>query len=286
MGRVQDKVAVVTGAARGQGRSHVLRLAEEGAAIIAIDVCEEIPFFSNTAVAADLQETVRLVENAGGRIVAREADVRDCEALQSAIDEGVAEFGRLDIVVANAGGSAPYGPAETLSPEGWKVTLDVNLTGVWNTYRATLPHMRAGGRGGAFVITSSGAGMKGSQNLAHYVASKTGQLGLMKTLAMEVAKEGIRVNAVAPGTVNTRMVNHEGIFKTFRPDLEDPVLEDVIHMYEGINAMPTPWVEPEDVANAVLFLCSDEARFITGVVLPVDAGHLLMGPTPSHEPPA
>lgn len=284
MGRVEGKVALITGAARGQGRSHAVRLAEEGADIIAVDVCEEIPFFSNTARPEDLAETVALVEALGQRIVARQADVRDFAGLSKAVDEGVAELGRLDIVVANAGGSGGFARAEDLAPEGWQATLDVNLNGVWHTYKAAIPHIRAGGHGGSIVITSSGASLKGAQNLAHYVASKTGQIGLMKTLALELAPERVRVNVIAPGNVNTRMINNEGIFRAFRPDLENPGIDDVVHMYEAIHALPTPWVEPVDVSNAVLFLSSDEGRFITGVTLPVDAGHLLLGPTPSHTP--
>jgi len=278
MGRVENKVAFITGAARGQGRAHAVRLAEEGADIIAVDVCAEIPFFSNTATPDDLAETVAQVEALGRRIVARQADVRDFDGLRAAVDEGVAELGRLDIVVANAGGSGGYGRAEELSPEGWQATFDVNITGVWHTFKAAIPHIRAGGDGGSIVITSSGASMKGAQNLAHYVAAKTGQLGLMKTLALELAPERIRVNAIAPGNVNTRMINNEDIFRAFRPDLENPGIDDVVHLYEGIHALPVPWVEPSDVSNAVLFLASDEGRFITGVALPVDAGHLLLGP--------
>lgn len=284
-GRIEGKVALITGAARGQGRSHAVRLAEEGADIIAVDVCQEIPFFSDTARPEDLAETVAQVEALGRRIVARQADVRDLVGLTAAVDEGVAQLGRLDIVAANAGGSGGFGRAEELSSEAWQSTIDVNLTGVWHTFKAAISHIRAGGRGGSFIITSSGASLKGAQNLAHYVSAKTAQTGLMKSLALEVAREGIRVNVIAPGNVNTRMINNEGIFRAFRPDLENPGIDDVKHMYEAIHALPTPWVEPLDVSNAVLFLASDEARYITGVTLPVDAGHLILGPTPSHHKP-
>lgn len=277
MGRVDGKVAFITGAARGQGRSHAVRLAEEGADIIAIDVCAEIPFFTDTARPEDLEETVRQVEALGRRIVARQVDVRDFDAMKAAADAGAVELGRLDIVVANAGGGGGMGRAEDLTPEGWKNTLDINLTGVWHTFKAAIPHIRAGGNGGAMVMTSSGAGLKAGQNLAHYAAAKTGQLGLTRALALELAPEMIRVNLIAPTTVNTRMVNNDEIFRLFRPDLENPTLEDVIPLYIGINALPIPWVEPVDISNAVLFLVSDEARYITGVALPVDAGYLLKG---------
>lgn len=277
MGRVEGKVAFITGAARGQGRSHAVRLAEEGADIIAVDVCAEIPFFSDTARPEDLEETVRQVEALGRRIVAKQVDVRDFDAMKAAADEGFAELGRLDVVVANAGGGGGWGAADQLTPEGWKNTLDINLTGVWHTFKAAIPHIRAGGRGGAMVITSSGAALKGGQNLAHYAAAKTGQLGLTRALALELAPEMIRVNVIAPTTVNTHMVNNEEMFRVFRPDLENPTLEDVLPLYVGINALPIPWVEPADISNAVLFLVSDEARYITGIALPVDAGYLLKG---------
>lgn len=273
MGRVEGKVAFITGAARGQGRSHAIKLAEEGADIIAIDICEQIDTVpASMGTEEDLAETVRAVEAIGRRIVARKADVRDFERLKAAVDEGVQQLGRLDIVSANAGIGSEYVHADQLSETSWRNTIDVNLTGVWNTYRASLPHIRAGKRGGAIVITSSGAAYRNQPNLAPYVASRVGVLGLMRTLALEVAQDMIRVNAILPTTVNTAMIHDENIFRLFRPDLDNPGLDDVIEPYKALNALPIPWVEPIDISNALLFLASDEGRYITGVALPVDAG--------------
>ncbi|HKS47019.1 MAG TPA: mycofactocin-coupled SDR family oxidoreductase [Amycolatopsis sp.] len=276
MGRLEGRVAFITGAARGQGRSHALHLAAEGADIIAVDICEQIetvPF--PMATPGDLAETVKAVEALDRRIIATKADVRDYEALKAAVDDGVAALGRLDIVLANAGMGGAFGHAEDLSHEGWRDTIDVNLTGVWHTAKVAIPHLRAGGRGGSIVITSSGAALAGAQNMAHYVAAKTGNVGLMKALAAELAPEMIRVNAICPSTVDTTMVRNDAMYRLFRPDLRSPGLDDVIDGYRSINAMPVPWIEVEDVSNAVLFLVSDEGRYITGVALPVDAGFLL-----------
>lgn len=276
MGRFEGRVAFITGAARGQGRNHALRLAAEGADIIAIDICEQIetvPFPMSTP--ADLADTVKAVEALGRRIIATKADVRDYAALKAAVDMGVAEFGRLDIVLASAGMGAEFGKAEELSPEGWRDTIDVNLTGVWHTAKVAIPHLKVGGRGGAIVITSSAAGLAAVQNMAHYVAAKTGSVGLMKALAAELAPDMIRVNAICPSTVDTTMVRNDAMYRLFRPDLPNPGLDDVIEGYRSINAMPVPWVDVEDISNTVLFLVSDEARYLTGVALPVDAGFLL-----------
>ena len=275
MGRVAGKVAFITGAARGQGRSHALRLAEEGADIIAVDICAQIdgvPFPMSTP--ADLEQTVKGVEALGRRILAIQVDVRDYDALKAALDAGVAELGRLDIVVANAG-IGTFGRADELTDQAWRDVIDVDLKSVWHTAKAAIPHLRAGGRGGSIVITASGAGLKGSGNLAHYVAAKTGAVGLMRSLAVELAPDFIRVNAIAPTTVNTQMVHNDAMYQLFRPDLENPTLDDVLGAYTSINLLPVPWVEPLDISNAVLFLVSDEARYITGVPLPVDAGFLL-----------
>ena len=271
-GRVEGKVAFITGAARGQGRSHALRLAEEGADIIAVDLCEEIesvPY--SLATPADLEQTVKEVEALDRRIVAIQADVRDMAALQAAVDSGVAELGRLDIVCANAGiFSFTTGGAE-LSELMWKEMIDVNLTGVWHTAKAAAPHLIAAG-GGSIVMTSSTAGLKGFQNFAHYVAAKHGVVGLMRTFALELGPHMIRVNTVHPTNVDTPMVQNPSTYALFRPDLENPRREDAEEAFAGINMLPIPWVQPRDISNAVLFLASDEARYITGVTLSVDAG--------------
>jgi oxidoreductase, SDR family len=271
-GRVEGKVAFVTGAARGQGRSHAIRLAEEGADIIAVDICSQIdsvPYPMSTP--DDLAETVKQVEALDRRIVATQADVRDYQALKQAVDDGVAELGRLDIVCANAGISG-FGVTHELSETSWQDMIDVNLTGVWHTCKATTQHLIDGGQGGAIIITSSLAGLKALGNIAHYNSAKHGLVGLMRTLANELAPHFIRANSVHPTTVNTDMIQNEMTYKLFRPDLEHPTAEDGKDAFTSLNALPIPWVEARDISNAVLFLASDEARYITGVTLPVDAG--------------
>jgi (+)-trans-carveol dehydrogenase len=272
-GRVAGKVAFITGAARGQGRSHAIRLAQEGADIIAIDVLADMPGMPYPgATEADLAETVKAVEALDRRIVAAKADVRDYDQLKAALDAGVAELGHLDIVSANAGiGSSPY-PAQDLAEQTWRDMLDVNLTGVWHTAKAAIPHLAAGGHGGSMVLTSSAAGLKAYANIAHYVSAKHGVVGLMRTLALELAPQFIRVNSIHPTQVDTTMIQNEATWRLFRPDLERPTEADFAPASQAMNALPIPWVDPVDISNAVLFLASDEARYITGVALPVDAG--------------
>lgn len=272
MGRVEGKVAFVTGAARGQGRSHVLRLAEEGADIIAIDICRQMDSVHYPmATTEDLQQTVKEVEALDRRIVAIQADVRDYAALKTALDEGVAELGQLDIVCGNAGISG-YARAEELSDAEWGDMIDVNVTGVWHTTKAAIPHLKAGGNGGSIILTSSTAGLMGIENAAHYVAAKHGVVGLMRALALELAPDMIRVNTVHPTAVDTGMIQNSIIYKLFAPELDSPTREQISERFQALNALPIPWVEPVDISNAVLFLASDEARYITGVTLPVDAG--------------
>jgi len=275
-GRAEGKVAFITGAARGQGRSHAVRLAQEGADIIAIDICHDVPGALAMATPEDLAETVKLVEAQDRRIVATQADVRDFDGLKSAVDDGVAQLGRLDIVVANAGIASIGGPVESMEAGNWKDTIDINLSGLWHTARAAIPHLIAGGRGGAIVLTSSVGGMKALPNMSHYVSAKHGVVGLMRSLAVELGQYNIRVNSVHPTNVNTPMFMNEGTFKMFRPDLENPGPDDVAPIAaQFMHVLPIGWVEPEDISNAILFLTSDEARYITGVTLPVDAGALL-----------
>ncbi len=272
MGRVEGKVAFITGAARGQGRSHALRLAEEGADIIAIDVCEAVE--SNNippATEADLAETVRMVEALDRRIVATKADVRDYDAVKAAVDAGVAELGRLDIVAANAGIAGTPAQSVDIPEDHWMTMIDINLSGVWRTCKAAIPHLKAAG-GGSIIITSSDAGLFAYPNLAHYVSAKHGLVGLMRTLALELAGDMIRVNSIHPTTVATDMVLNDTIYRLFRPDLENPTREDFASAAVAMNALPIPWVEAVDISNAVLWLASDEARYVTGVPLPVDAG--------------
>jgi (+)-trans-carveol dehydrogenase len=276
MGRVEGKVAFITGAARGQGRSHAIRLAQEGADIIAVDICEDVegtPY--KGATEADLAETVRQVEALDRRIVATKADVRDFAALKAAVDDGVAQLGRLDIVSANAGILTSPSKAEDFSDETWNTMIDVNLSGVWHTAKAAIPHLKAGGNGGSIILTSSEAGLRGYANAGHYVSAKHGVVGLMRTLALELANDMIRVNSIHPTQVDTDMIQNEATYRLFRPDLEHPTREDFAPASQSVNALPIPWVEAVDISNALLFLASDEARFVTGVMLPVDAGCFL-----------
>jgi SDR family mycofactocin-dependent oxidoreductase len=274
-GRVEGKVAFVTGAARGQGRSHALRLAEEGADIVALDLEDQVgsvPYQMSTP--GDMAQTVKEIEALDRRIVATQADVRDYKAVKKALDSGVAELGHVDIVSANAG-IFSFGPVADLTETQWQDVIDINLTGVWHTCKAVIPHLIEQGTGGSIILTSSVAGLKGSPNTGHYSASKHGVVGLMRTLALELAPHFIRVNSVHPTTVDTPMIQNDGIYQLFRPDLEHPTQGDTADTFASVNALPIPWVDSVDISNAVLFLASDEARYITGARLPIDAGATL-----------
>jgi (+)-trans-carveol dehydrogenase len=275
-GRVAGKVAFITGAARGQGRSHAVRLAAEGASVIAVDLCAPVEGMAyRPATPADLEQTASEVEAAGGRVVTGIVDVRDLARLGEVVDAAVADLGRLDIVAANAGIGSEGNSLEKLEEKAWRDMIDVNMTGVWLSAKAAIPHLIAGGRGGSIVLTSSVGGLKAFPNVGHYVTAKHGVVGIMRTLAVELGQHNIRVNSVHPTQVNTPMVMNEGTFKMFRPDLENPTKDDFAMASQFIHVLPTPWVEPEDISNAVLFLSSDEGRYITGVALPIDAGALI-----------
>ena len=261
MARLEGKVAFITGAARGQGRSHAVRLAEEGADIIAVDIGSP----------TNLAQTVKEVEALDRRIVAGRADVRDFGGLTAALDDGVARLGRLDIVVANAA-IVSFGTAEELTEQAWRDVIDVDLTGVWLTVKAAIPHLRATG-GGSITIMNSGAGLKGAPNLGHYAAAKHGVVGLMQSLANELAPDMVRVNTVHPSAVDTDMIHNQALYHQLLPDHQgDITRQEIEPVFQTLNALPIPWVESVDISNAVLFLASDEARYITGVTLPVDAG--------------
>jgi SDR family mycofactocin-dependent oxidoreductase len=266
-GRVAGKVALVTGAARGQGRSHAVRLAQEGADIIAIDVCAAVPAVQYPpATTEDLAETARLVEALDRRVVTSQVDTRDLLALQAAVDRGVAEFGRLDIVVGNAGICIIKPWAET-TPQDWQETISVNLTGTWNTVMATANHLIASG-GGSIVLTSSVAGLKGLPFMVPYVASKHGVTGLARAFALELAKDHVRVNSIHPAGVDTVMATGG-----------DPsIMERALAGNPRVGGVFTPTLdvymtEPIDQSNAVLFLASDESRYVTALALAVDAGN-------------
>jgi SDR family mycofactocin-dependent oxidoreductase len=266
-GRVAGKVAFITGAARGQGRSHAIRLAEEGADIIAVDISRDydtVPY--PMATEADLAETVRAVEALDRRIVATQADVRDPAALKAAVDEGVAQLGRLDIACANAG-IATVQSWDEVTPAIWQDTLDTNLTGVWNTMVVSVPHLIAAG-GGSIICTSSTAGIKGLPFLAPYVAAKHGVVGIARTMANELARHSIRVNTVHPTGVDTPMGSGLGGIDALING--DPDLGPIY-----MNTLPVETVDARDISNAVLFLASDEARYVTGLEFTVDAGNTI-----------
>ena len=268
---LEGKVAFITGAARGQGRSHAVRLAQEGADILAIDICADTPSIDYpNATRAELDETARLVEAEGRKVVALKADVRDLAGLQKAFDEGMSSLGRVDIVLANAGivrlgdGGDPAAV--------WGDIIGTNLTGAWNTISVALPAMRAGGPGGCIVITSSTAGLRASPGSGvgqiAYTAAKTGLVGLMKQLAVTLAPESIRVNSVHPTGVKSGMTMNEAMMALAMQAAEGG--DNSISAMQ--NAMPIDILEPEDISDAVAFLVSDQAKWITGVALPVDAG--------------
>jgi SDR family mycofactocin-dependent oxidoreductase len=269
MGVLDGKVAFITGAARGQGRAEAVRLASDGANIIAIDICDQIASVPYPmATADDLAATVKLVEDIGARIVALEADVRDQSTLATAVQAGLDEFGRLDIVVANAG----IAPMES-GAEGWRDVIDVNLTGVHNTVEVAMPRLIAQGDGGSIVLISSAAGLVGigggDPGSLGYTAAKHGLVGLMRAYANHLAGHSIRVNSIHPAGVNTPMIDNDHT----RQWLANVIANSKRPPDMG-NAMPVAVLEVEDIAAAVAWLVSDEARYITGVTLPVDAGYV------------
>ncbi|OBA77016.1 3-ketoacyl-ACP reductase [Mycobacterium sp. 1554424.7] len=263
MSGLLDKVVVVTGAARGMGRAHCERFADQGADVIAIDILPS---------AAELRDTATEVEKRGRQCVTAFADVTDLAALTGAVERGVAELGPLDVIVANAGIHPAGAPTWELTEELWRRTFDVNLTGVWHTVKAGLPHF--GERGGSIILISSTNGLRGTANTAHYTSAKHAVVGLARTLANELGEKGIRVNTVHPGAVATAMILNDVTLRQLRPDLENPTVDDAAEALTARHLLPVPWVEPVDVANAVVFLASDEARYITGNQLVVDAGLL------------
>lgn len=271
MGRVSGKVAFITGAARGQGRAHAVRLAEEGADIIAVDLCGQMDVPYEMGSADDLAQTAKEVEALDRRIVAEQADVRDLAAMQAVVERGMAELGAIDIVVANAG-IFTTAPTAEMSPEMWKDMIDVNLTGVWTAVRAAIPGMIKNGAGGSVVLISSTAGIKGFPGMAHYTAAKHGVVGLMKALAGELGPNRIRVNTIHPSAVDTTMIMNDTMYKLFLPHLESPGREEYGQIFETLHLLPQRWVQPRDISNAVLFLASDDAQFITGQQLKIDLG--------------
>jgi SDR family mycofactocin-dependent oxidoreductase len=274
MNRLDGRVAWVTGAARGQGRCHALALADRGATIIATDITEQIasvPYEMGTA--ADLAETVRLVEAAGGRCVGIASDVRDRGSVANVVD-AAEQLGGVDVLVANAA-IVSYARVEALDAETWADVIDTNLTGVFNSVHAVLPHMREQ-RWGRIVATTSMGGRQGLPNGAHYAASKWGVIGFIKTVAMEVGRDGITANLVAPATTATPMVMNQPTFDLFRPDLEHPTADDAMAIFAKSSRLTTPLLDPEHISRAVVYLVCD-AETTSGAVLPVCLGSSALG---------
>jgi (+)-trans-carveol dehydrogenase len=273
MGRLTNKVALISGVARGQGRSHAQRLAAEGVSIIGFDgLCtyDTVPY--KQATQEDLDETVRLIEAAGGRIYAGRADVRDRAEIERIISAGVAEIGPIDIVVANAGIGITSRPFWEVSQAEWDDVVGVCLTGVWHTVSAAVPSMIAAGQGGSVIMTSSAAAIKAAPQLSPYIAAKTGVIGMMRSMANDLAPYRIRINCVAPTAVPTDFVLNDRLYQIFSPDSPEPNLEDAKKVMRSMHPLGEPWIETQDISAAVAYLASDEARYITGIVLPVDLG--------------
>ena len=269
MGRFDGKVAFITGAARGQGRAHAVAFAHEGASLALIDICDEFDWTPyEGAAASDLQETVRLCEEQGAKVLVDHVDVRDFPAMQAFADRAVAEYGKVDIVVANAGifGNTPI--AEQ-APEMFSEMIDVNLKGVFHTIRVVLPGMIER-RYGRVIATGSVCSLIGFENVGHYVAAKHGVAGLIKSIAREVGRHGVTANYVVPNGVGTKMIRNEATYRLMNPD--NPTEEGSLATFAAMNPIPLPWVEPEDVSKVVLFLASDEARYTTGAMMKVDLG--------------
>lgn len=273
---LNGRVALVTGAARGMGRSQALRLAERGADIIAVDVPQRVDSSAYAlAQSADLAETASAVKALGREVVVGEVDVRDREGLREVAQAGYERFGRLDVVVANAG-IWSSGLFMDITDETLRETIDVNLMGTWNTCRAGAEFMIKADQGGSIVLISSTVGLRAGPGMSHYSAAKHGVVGVMRSVAHELARHRIRVNSVHPGPTSTHMIHNPVSYGRLLPSDEELSTEDVRTAFTATNLLPVPWVEPIDIANAVLFLASDDARYITGATLPVDAGRLLM----------
>jgi SDR family mycofactocin-dependent oxidoreductase len=271
-GLVEGRVALITGAARGQGRSHAERLASEGATVVAVDIAAPVETVTYPMPSLDdLAETVAIVEASGGKIRSFQADVRDRGAMNRIVASTLEEFGRIDIVVANAG-IATYDAAVDLTSQQWDTMIGVNLTGVWNTVQPVLKPMIEAARGGSIILTSSNTALKTFEHAVHYTSAKHGLVGMMRVLAKELGRHNIRVNTIHPTGVATGMLLNDTTYRLFRPDLESPTKEDCLEGFHTMQVLPIPWVEAADVSNAVVWLASDEARYITGASLPVDGG--------------
>ena len=276
MGLFDGRVVFITGAARGQGRSHAVRFAHEGADVLATDVCADIPSTGYPgATVADLEETKRLVEAEGRRCVTRVVDVRDAAGMAAAVDDGSAELGVIDVVVANAGISGKDYGVQATSVDVWREVVDINLNGVFITLQTGCKGMIERGGPGAVVVVSSIMGLRTHGGVPAYTAAKHGLVGLTKSAAHELSRLSIRVNAVHPGNVLTPMIENDVLFGMFRPDLPHPTADDVAPLMQQMNLLPAPWAMPGDVTEAVVWLASDQARYVTGASLPIDLGAII-----------
>lgn len=273
MDTLTGKKALVTGAARGQGRAHALTLARAGVDLVLVDIhrdFDSVPYPMSTV--EELEETAIAARAEGVEVLSFDADVRERKQLRDVVAEASDIFGALDIVVANAGICPPTKPFWEIDDDQWNVTMDVNAKGVFNTVAEAVPRMIERGRGGSVIVTASLLGLRGSAHLVDYTAAKHAVVGMMKSMALALGPHSIRVNALCPNSVNTKMIDNDAIFRAFRPDLESPTREDTIEVFKTLNVMPAPWLEPQDIAEAMLFLASDRSRFMTGVAVPVDLG--------------
>jgi SDR family mycofactocin-dependent oxidoreductase len=276
MGRVDGKVALISGAARGQGRAHAVRLAEEGADIIAFDICAAIPnVLYEAADEDDLAETARLVESLDRRVLTRVGDVRDPEDVDRVVADGLEVFGHIDVVVANAG-IAIVAPAWEIREEDWAAIIAINLTGAWRVAKTVMPKMIDAGNGGSIIFTTSGTAARGVGGMAAYASTKSGLEGLCRELAVEGGPHRIRVNILQPTAVNTVMMDNQAMWELFTPGQDSAPPEErrqgMLDIMSRSHILDVPWVEVEDLANAVLFLASDESKMVTGAPLRVDAG--------------
>lgn len=278
MNTLDGQVAIVTGGARGQGRAHAVALAGEGAAVVVADIADQIdtvPY--EMASEKDLKETVSIVQGTGGTCVGVRCDIRDTDQVDALVKQTVDQFGRVDILVANAG-ICGYRRFPEISDQIWEDMIDVNLSGTFKCLRAVVPHM-VDRQYGRIIITSSGAGRAGAPNIAHYSATKWGLIGLGKTVALETAGTGVTVNIICPTTVNTPMVTNSQNYRLFCPELEDPQLDDALPRFGTLNPMNRPWLEPEEVARAVLYFATDKEGYLSGTVLEVSMGASALRPS-------